>query len=233
MKVVIAGGGAEAEYIVSMFKDRQNQLVIINPSAQVAKVIAKRYSTKAYVGDPWRRSALDEANAYDADVFIALCEKDTDNFASCVLAKQVFGAKKVLCVVNNPKSVDLYKKLGIDSVISSSYLIGQTLRSESSVENLMKTLSLENDKITMIEAIVLSKYEIANKMLKDARFPKFVSVACIYRTPDVIIPKGDTMILPSDTLLLVCAPEDQKKVMSFIKTEKEKPAKPKKEKAAK
>lgn len=223
MKIIIAGGGPQAEFIVSMFKDKKNELVVINSSKEEAEIIMKRYRVPVYVGKPWRRRSLEEADAYDADAFISLCEKDTDNFASCLMAKNVFEAKKCICVVNNPKNVDLYKAMGIDSVISATYLLGQSVQSETSIASMLKTLSLENDKITMIEAVVLSKYRIANLALKDCRFPSYVSVACIYRTPDVIIPKGDTVILPRDNLLLVCAPTDQRKVMNFIRQEGQKP----------
>ncbi len=222
MKIVIAGGGSQAEFIVSMFKDKKNQLIVINPSKTEADLLVKRYRIPVYVGKPWRRKSLEETDAYNADAFISLCEKDTDNFAACLNAKRVFDAKKCICVVNNPKNVDLYKQMGIDAVISASYLLGQSVQSETSLASMLKTLSLENDKITMIEAVVLSKYRIANLPLKECRFPSYVSVACIYRTPDVIIPKGDTVILPKDNLLLVCAPSDQKKVMNFVRQENRK-----------
>lgn len=219
MKIVIAGGNSEAEFIIKMFSGKDDELIVINPSKEMAETILKRCQVKVYVGSPWRKFALEEANAYDVDAFISLCPSDTDNYASCLLAKKCFNAKKCVCLVNNPKNVDIYKKLGIDSVISSSYLLGQSVKSESSVENIMKTLSLENDKIIMIEALILSRYKIANKTLKEVGFPSFASICCIYRTPEVIIPKGDTVIKPKDKLLIVCAPNDQKKVMAFLKGE--------------
>ena len=199
MKIVIAGGSYGAEYIVSMLKGKGTEIVVINPSKEVASTILKRQKTPVYVGSPWRRYALEEANAYDADAFIALSSKDTDNYASCLLAKKVFNAKKCVCVVSNPKNVAIYTSLGIDSVISSSYLL--------------------NGKIIMIEAAVLSKYKIANKMLKDIRFPSYASICCIERFPDVIIPKGDTFIYPKDKLFIICKTSDQKRVMSFIRQE--------------
>ncbi len=221
MKIVIAGGNHEAEFIIKMFKGRKNDLVVINPRRDVADTLMKRTRVACYVGEPSRRYALDEANAHDADVFIALSEKDADNYASCILAKKCFNARKCICVVSNPKNVDLYKSLGIDSVISSSYLLGQSVKSESSVEDIIKTISVENDKIVMIEATILSKYKLCGKTLMEAKFPRYASVSCIYRTPDVIIPKGDTVIQAKDKLLLVCAPSDQKKVLAFVSAERE------------
>lgn len=219
MKIVVAGGSYGAEYIVSMLRGKENELIVINPSKEVASGIVKRLKTPVYVGSPWRKYALEEANAYDADAFIALSNNDADNYASCLLAKTVFNAKKCVCVVSNPKNVQIYTELGIDSVISSSYLLGQSIKNESSVEDLFKTLSLENGKIVMIEAVVLSKFKIANKMLKDIRFPNYASICCIERFPDVIIPKGDTYIEPKDKLFVICKSADQRKVMAFIRQE--------------
>lgn len=221
MKIVIAGGDAQAEFLVSMFKSPKNQIIAINPDPRVADTITRRYRLPVYVGDPTRKYVLQEADAFDADVFIALCNDDTDDFACCILAQRVFDAKKCICVVHNPKNVEIFKRLGIDSVISSSYLLGQSVQSESSMANLVRTLSLENDRISVIEAVVLSKYEIANRLLKDCRFPKYVSVAAIYRNAEVIIPKGDTIVLPHDKLMLVCSPADEKKVMAFVRKERE------------
>ena len=38
------------------------------------------------------------------------------------------------------------KKLGVDSVISSTYLLAQMILNESSVEKILKTLSIEDEK---------------------------------------------------------------------------------------
>ncbi|OPZ36455.1 MAG: Trk system potassium uptake protein TrkA [Tenericutes bacterium ADurb.BinA155] len=220
MKIVIANGTYEAEFIIKMFHKRDNQLVVINGSKEEADLILKREHIQVYVGEPWRNFVLQESNAHDADIFISLCEHDSDNYASCLLAKKCFGAKKCICVVNNPTNVDLYKSLGIDSVISSTYLLGQSVKSESTVEDLMKTLSLENNKIVIVEAVILSKFKIAGKKLMNIAFPKYASISCIYRNGEVVIPNGQVDIRTKDKLLITCAPEDQNKVMAFIEQEK-------------
>ena len=139
MKIVIAGGDSKAEYIIKSFKDKKNELVVINPSFHVAERLKKACFVKVYHGEPWSRITLQQADAFDADVFISLCERDTDNYATCLMAKRMFNAKKTICVVDNPANVDIFKKLGLDAVISSTYLLSQSIMSESSVESLTKT----------------------------------------------------------------------------------------------
>ena len=219
MRIVIANGSKQAAFIIGMFKSKENQLIVINSSRSFANELAHKEHISVLVGSPWRNFVLEEAGVHDADVFISLSDKDTDNYASCILAKKIFNVKKCICVVNNPENVELYKKLGIDSVISSTYLLAQSIKSESSMESLIKTLTLENNKIVVSEIPVLSRYRIANKRIMDIDFPKYASISAIYRNFTVIIPNGQVEIKPKDILLVVCAPEDQKRIYNFIQQE--------------
>jgi trk system potassium uptake protein TrkA len=219
MKIVIANGSKQAAFIIGMFKSKENQLVVINSSRSFANELAHKEHISVLVGSPWRNFVLEEAGVHDADVFISLSDKDTDNYASCILAKKIFNVKKCICVVNNPENVELYKKLGIDSVISSTYLLAQSIKSESSMESLIKTLTLENNKIVVSEIPVLSRYRIVNKRIMDIDFPKYASISAIYRNFTVIIPNGQVEIKAKDILLVVCAPEDQKRIYNFIQQE--------------
>ena len=220
MKIVIAGGHHEAEFIVSMFHKKDNELVIINPSRDEASLIMKRENLPVYIGTPWKDHVLEEAGAANADIFIALCESDCDNYASCVLAKTLFSAKKCICTVNNPNNVDLYKRLGIDSVISGTYLLGDSVRNESSVEDIIRAVSLENNQVIMIDATILPTFKIANKRIMDANFPKYASISCIVRGSEVIVPNGQVVLRPKDKLMVVCAPADQTRLVAFLKEEK-------------
>ena len=53
----------------------------------------------------------------------------------------------------------------------------------------------------------------------EINFPKFANISCVYRKPNVIIPNGQTLILPKDKLIVVSTSDDQKKVIDFVKRE--------------
>ena len=219
MKIVIASGTHESDYMISMFKNRSNELIVINSDRYFASHITKKYHIPVVVGDSFKIDILKIAHIENADILIALNDKDTDDFVTCLLAKQLFHVKKCICTVTNPKLVDLYKHLGIDSVISSMYLLGNSVRAESSIESLIKTMSLEDDKIVMTEITVEESYPIANKKILEIAFPKYANISCIFRDPNVIIPNGQSLILPKDKLVIVSAPQDQKKVIDYVKGE--------------
>ncbi len=216
MKIVIANGGSSAAYVINMFRKSGNNLIVINSDKAKAEEIMREQHLSVYVGSPWMRFVLEEAGVKDADLFISLCDHDTDNYASCMMAKTLFGVKKTICTVKNPANVELYKELGIDSAISSTYLLAQSIRSETSAESLIKTLSFDEDRIVVIEATVLSKHYICNKRIMDIGFPKYASIAAINRHYQVIIPNGQTLIEPKDRLLMVTTPDKSEDILKFV-----------------
>ncbi len=219
MRIVIAGGNSNAEFIISMFKDKKNQLVIINPDHDIAQRLVTRCKVKVYEGDPWRRNVLEEAGAFDADIFLSLCARDTDNYASCLMAKNVFNARKVICVVDDPRNVDLYKKLGLDVVISATYLLAQSISNESAMQSLTKTLTLDDNKIQVVESVVFSNHAVCFKAIKDIRFPKYASISAIYRNDSIIIPNGLVTLKPKDTLMMVTASGNAERLLKYIQAE--------------
>ena len=220
MRIVICNGNNSADYIIKNFKNRHNTLSIINDDKDVANKLAQSSKLPVVYGDFTKVSTLREANVDGADLFIALGHKDWDNYVGCLHARKQFGVKKCICIVQNPKNVEVFKELGLDSVISSIENLVSSVLAESSLEDLTKTKSFENDKIVMSEVVVKPTYVIAHKKIMELNFPKEGSIACVYRRPRVIIPNGSTIILPKDKIFILSTPFDQKKLIEFDKRSK-------------
>ena len=220
MRIVIANGNNSADYIIKNFKGRNNTLTIINDDKDVANKLARSSKLPVFFGDFTKVSTLKEANIQDADLFIALGHKDSDNYVGCLHARKQFGVKKCICIVQNPKNVEVFKQLGLESVISSTDTLVSSVLAESSLESLTKTMSFENDKIVMSEIVVKANSLIAHKRIMDINCPKEGSIACVYRRPRVIIPNGSTLILPKDKIFVLSVPAEQKRLIDFLTKEK-------------
>lgn len=220
MRIVIANGDNGAEYIIKNFKGRSYSLTIINDDKEVANNLANSSKLPVFFGDFTKIPTLKEAHIENADLFIALGRKDADNYVGCLHARKVFGVKKCICIVQNPKNIEVFKELGIDSVISSTETLVSSILAESSLESLIKTMSFENDKIVMSEIVIKPNYLIAHKHIAEINFPKEGSIACVYRRPRVIIPNGSTLILPKDKLFVLSTPNEQKSLIEFVQKAK-------------
>lgn len=226
MRIIICGGTNQAAYIIDMFRKdrkRKNSLTVISNNADYAKFLSNKYKIPVIIGDFTKSYILDDANIENADLFITLSNVDTDNYVACLLAKNVYHVKKTISAVLNPNNVKVFKRLGIDSAISSSFLIGETIKNESNIEEVFKSLSIEDDMIKIIEVNVKNNFLICNKELKDlVDFPDFCTISAIFRKPHIIIPKGKTDIRNGDKLILVGSTKDEEKIINYITQEEKK-----------
>lgn len=216
MKIVIAGGRHEADFIVKMFKEDHHELIVINQDQGFAEYISSTNNVPVFPGDPTKAYVMGDASITGADVLIALSESDTDNYVICVTAKKQFMVKRTVSIVRNPKNVELFKRLGVDSVISSTYMLGQVIKNEASIENITKTLSIEDEKIVVIEIGVKADYNLVNLAIKEIEFPRNINISCVFRDPHVIIPNGNTVIRPNDKLIVISTPNEQEEVIEFL-----------------
>lgn len=220
MNIVICGGHLQADYVLSVFANKRgNRIVVINDDEKTCDVISEHYGLSVIQTDPTKRYSFEIADITNFDLAISLQSSDADNFVTCKMAKELFNVKKAICTVSNPNNVDVFQRLGIDVAISDSYLLTQKIKGESDIESIFKTSSLEGDKIVITEIRILDSFWCVGMNLKDLGLPKTGNITCIFRNPEVIIPRGDTVIKSDDTLVIASAPENQEELVEFIKGE--------------
>lgn len=221
MKVVIANGHEESDYIIKMYKSHKNKLVVINDNYNICDELSKKNGIDIIYGDSTSYYDLKSSQIDGYDLFISLSNNDVINYISCKLAKQSFHVKKTIAIVKNPNIVSLFKSLGIDSTICSTYLLMETIKQEANIETIIKTLSFEENKVSIFELLIKEEYYACNKKLKEIESEKQFNVSSIYRKPNVIIPKGDTTILRGDKVFIMSATENKEYIIDLF-TRKEK-----------
>ena len=153
-------------------------------------------------GDGTDQDLLKEENIQDADYFIAVTDDEEENILSALLAKQL-GAKKTICLVNKAGYNHLIPVIGIDGVMNPRRAsIGKILHFIRKGKVISAT-PLGDEKAEAVEFIALETSDITNRPLKDIDFPRGTIVGPITRDGEVIIPGGDTIILPGDHVILV------------------------------
>ncbi len=217
MNILVCGGKAEADYVLSAFRKHGNRIVVLNEDDDTADLLSEHYSLDIFKVDPTKIYSYEIADVTNFDLVVALMEKDADNFVVCKIAKELFHIKKAICTVTNPNNVAIFQRLGIDSPISASYLLTERIRGESDVESIFRTLSLEDEKIVITEVKILETFPCVNQTLAQLQLPNSGNITCIFRDPDVIIPRGNTVIEAGDTMVIASAMESQQELIDYLK----------------
>ena len=121
-----------------------------------------------------------------------------------------------MATVSNPRNVSVFKKLGVNTAISATYTIAKIIEQASTIENLVNSLSIEQENIVLSELLLTGKCAVVNKKLKELSLPKNVIICCILRNVDMIVPNGETVLQEHDKLLLLCPTALQERVLDML-----------------
>lgn len=216
MKIVVAGGRNEADFLIGLLLLGKHKLIVINEDQMYCERLSAIHNIPVIFGDPCKEYVLEEAELKGYDVMIALGDKDADNLAVCQMAKRLFSIKKTVCTVSNPKNVEVFEILGVDRVISSTYMLAHFIEQASIVENIVKVLPLDNQKVLMNEIMVSSSSPVVDKQIMDISLPFNTIISCVIRDTEVIVPNGQTKIMAGDRLLILSTPQNQETVVQVI-----------------
>ncbi len=203
-RVFILGGGDIALMLAELLEKKGiDTIKIIEKRQDRCEILASRLDRAICLhGDGTSQDLLKEENIQDADYFIAVTNDEEANILGALLAKQL-GAKKAISLVNKADYNHLVPIIGIDGVMNPRRAtIGKILHFIRKGKVISAT-PLGDEKAEAVEFIALETSDITNKPLKDIRFPKGTIIGAITRNDEVIIPGGDSVILPEDHVILV------------------------------
>lgn len=216
MRIVLANGKNKVDFLIGLLQLEKHQLIIINDDKNYCNYLAQKYNCDIIYGNSTKDYVLEEAKINGYDMIIALSNNDADNLIICQLAKQQFRIKKAVCVVTNPKNVELFEMLGMDTVVCATYMLASFIERASNIDNLVRTLPLENEKIIMNELIISASYPVVGKKIQELVCPKNTNISCIIRDLDIIIPNGNTKIMVGDKLFVLSTPVNQQELLKVI-----------------
>ena len=202
MYIVIAGAGRLGVVLAKKLKDDEHQVCVIDENRSVCNKLAGQFQDFLIIcGNAADPDILKEAKIEKADVCVSATSTDEDNIIICYLAKELFGVKRTVSRVNDPKHLPLYKYMEVDNPVDSTSIIARVVEEEASFTDVMNLLSIKKGRLSIVRVDIPVDSPVANKSLKEITLPQNAVVVSILRGPDVIIPSGSTIILPADEVI--------------------------------
>lgn len=217
MKIVVAGGRDEADFLIGLLLLGKHKLIAINYDRNYCEHLAMVHEHVSVIyGDPCKEYVMEDAGVRGYDVVIALRDRDADNLEICQMAKRLFGIKKTVCSVRNPKNVEIFELLGVDRAISATYMLAHYIEQASIVEELVKVMPMDNQRVLMNEIMVKPEYPPVGILLANLELPTSTIISCIIRDAEVIIPNGQDRIMAGDRLIVMTIPQNQNEVIRVL-----------------
>lgn len=219
MYIIIAGGGLIGRGMAQRLVENKHDVVVIDTNSQALKDIFSKYGAVTVQGSATDLETLESAGMEKCDVAIAVMPNDADNLAFSILA-QHNGIKQIIVRMVDPKYEEVYKSIGIDSIMKTSELLIDQMM--ISVENpgITKLIGFYDVEICIVE--VPDNARCAGKSIieisKLGSFPEEILIICsiIHETSEFIIPKGDTLVHSLDRLFLCGTRENIQKAAKVI-----------------
>jgi trk system potassium uptake protein TrkA len=84
------------------------------------------------------------------------------------------------------------------------------------VGTLVRLLSFERGRASLIEVTLAVDAKAANSEIVGLDFPRDSTIVAVLREERVIFPRGDTVLLPGDEVLVLVTPDSEAEVQSIL-----------------
>ena len=206
MNLVIAGGGNVGYYLAKTLSERKYHVSIIEQKIDRCEWIENSSIGRRLViicGDATDEQILKDAGVTDCDTFIAVAGQDQNNLTSCMLAKQLLGAKRTVTRVNNPKNIRVFQRLGVDAVVSSADRISNMIEQELELVDIDSILSEKTENTRISQCIAGAGSPAAGRTVSELKFPPETIIIVVVRGNRAYIPNGSFRIESGDELVLM------------------------------
>lgn len=206
---LIVGGGTLGYYLASALSDMRIRVSLIEADRARCEELSELLPSVTVVnGDGTDKKLLMEEGLPNAESFVTLTNLDEENILLSLFAKKVSNAKLVT-KVNRLAFDDIVDGLDLGSVVHPKYLtadyILQYVRAMgnsigSNVETLYHILDGQAE---ALEFAVRDHSAVTGIPLSELKLKDNLLIACIYRGGVVHIPRGQDVIQPGDSVIVV------------------------------
>jgi len=203
MKTIVVGGGKVGFYLIKTLMNRSLDVILVEKEEKSAFRISEELDLEVIHGDGTDPRILKEAGIESCEVIAAVTGNDEENLVICQIAKALFHVSKTLARVNNPKNIAMFRQLGVDKAICSTKVIADLIEYEVETDFLKIIQTFDLGEMVLAELIMFPTCSWASKQIKNMDIPPDCVIVSVSRNGDLIYPRGDTLILPGDKVLIV------------------------------
>jgi trk system potassium uptake protein TrkA len=218
MFVIIVGGGNIGSHLAKMLLEGGHTVKVIDERPALLEKLPKELPVDTIVaGDGSSPLTLENAGIRKANVLAAVTGSDETNLVVTSLARFEFNVPRVIARVNNPKNAWLFnKEMGVDVALNQADILARLVAEEMSLGDMMTLLKLRKGEFSLIEEKVHPLSPSANKSVREINLPNDSVIVAIIRKNQLLIPHGDSVLLPADEILALVHASQLKQIALLL-----------------
>ena len=218
MFVIIVGGGKTGSTVAEVLIREKHRVMVIEHRLDIIERLREELPPESvFEGDGSLPSVLEEAGVVNANVVAAVTGEDEANLVICMLARLEYNVPRTIARVNNPKNTWLFNPdMGVDVALNEAEMMGHLVAEEMSLGDMMTLLKLRKGQYAIVEEKVHPLAAAAGKSIRDLMLPPECVLAAIIRKGELIIPKGDVVLLPADEIIALVHSSEAKALASVL-----------------
>ena len=207
MFILIAGGGKVGANLARTLLRKNHEVTIIEQRRQRFEALEEEFEHRAIVGDATELFSLERAGiARPPDLVVAVTGDDEDNIVICQMAREHYGAQKVIARVNDPRNQAHFDLLGVSPTVSATQSIMAMIEHEVPEHELVHLLELRKENIEIVEVQIDKDSPSAGKLVSRLKLPSGSRLIMVMRDGQHEIPDQETELRAGDQVLAILEP---------------------------
>src|ERR687897_1150837 len=170
--ILIAGGGKVGANLTKSVFDLGHEVTLIEQRRDRFERLEEEFEHRVQLGDATELFVLERAGiARPPDLVVAVTGDDEDNMVICQMAREHYGAKKVIARVNDPRNQAHFDLLGISPTVSATQSIMAMIEHEVPEHELIHLLELRKENLEIVEVQIDKSSPSAGKRVSGLTLP--------------------------------------------------------------
>src|ERR687884_2359531 len=173
MYLLIAGGGKVGANLARNLLRLGHEVTIVEQDRERYESLEREFEHQVQLGDATELHVLERAGIKrPPDVVAAVTGDDEDNLIICQLAREKYGAPKVIARVNDPRNQAHFDLVGISPTICATSSIMALVEHEVPEHDLIHLLELRQDNLEIVEVQIDRDSPSAGKRVERLDLPE-------------------------------------------------------------
>jgi trk system potassium uptake protein len=214
--IVIVGGTEVAEHLAYALISEKIAVRIFDIDEKRCLDLAERLPEATLINrDGCDAQVLLSERIQDADAVLSCTNHDGTNLLISSLAREL-GCKKALSLIGDVSYVPILEKARVIPVLSLQVNVANRILSILHDETILSVSSLSQDQAKIVELKIPSSSPIIGIPLSDLNLPKDLLIAVIESRGKVMVGRGNRILCPSDTVIVICHPQRIPQLPSYF-----------------